>query len=266
MIKKLQSITNKASAIALVALLLIVWQAVCMMGIVPGFMLPSPVEVLRAFFKDFPVLMSHTGTTLWEAFLGLGIGIVLAFCMAFLMDRFHFLYKAVYPVLVLTQTIPTVAIAPLLVLWMGYDIAPKVTLVVIVCFFPVTVGLLDGFASADSDTVSLLRAMGASRNQIFRFVQLPASLGRFFSGLRIAVSYSVVGAVIAEWLGGSNGLGVYMTRVRKSYSFDKMFSVIFLVAIVSLLLMWGVSLLQKLCMPWERKNVLKQEWRESIRN
>lgn len=259
MIKKLRSITNKAAAGALIALLLVLWQAVCMLGIVPGFMLPSPVDVVKAFAADFPVLMSHTGTTLWEAFLGLGIGIALAFCMAFLMDRFRFLYKAVYPVLVLTQTIPTVAIAPLLVLWMGYDIAPKVTLIVIVCFFPITIGLLDGFASADPDTVSLMRAMGASRNQIFRFVQLPASLGRFFSGLRIAVSYSVVGAVIAEWLGGSNGLGVYMTRVRKSYAFDKMFAVIFLVSIVSLLLMWGVSLLQKLCMPWERKALRNQE-------
>ena len=96
------------------------------------------------------------------------------------MDRYRFLYKSLYPILVITQTIPTVAIAPLLVLWMGYDMAPKIALVVIVCFFPMAVGLLDGFRSADQDTVNLLRSMGASKGQIFRMVKLPSSLGRFF--------------------------------------------------------------------------------------
>lgn len=152
----------------------------------------------------------------------------------------------------ITQTIPTVAIAPLLVLWMGYDMAPKIALVVIVCFFPMAVGLLDGFRSADQDTVNLLRSMGASKGQIFRMVKLPSSLGRFFSSLRVSVSYSIVGAVIAEWLGGNSGLGVYMTRVRKSYAFDKMFAVIVLISLISLLLMWLVSMIQRLCMPYEK--------------
>ena len=252
MIKRLQSITNKLSAVLLIAVLLVVWQVVCDTGLVPKFMLSSPSDVAMAFFADFPTLMSHSGTTLCEAFLGLAIGISLAFGVAFLMDRFRLLYKSVYPVLVLTQTIPTVAIAPLLVLWMGYDMAPKVTLVVIVCFFPITVGLLDGFHSADADTVNLMRAMGSTKGQIFRYVKLPSSLGHFFAGLRISVSYSVVGAVIAEWLGGYNGLGVYMTRVKKAYAFDRMFAVIFLVSAISLLLMKAVDLLQRLCMPYLR--------------
>ena len=114
------------------------------------------------------------------------------------------------------------------------------------------VGLLDGFRSADQDTVNLLRSMGASKGQIFRMVKLPSSLGRFFSSLRVSVSYSIVGAVIAEWLGGNSGLGVYMTRVRKSYAFDKMFAVIVLISLISLLLMWLVSMIQRLCMPYEK--------------
>ena len=257
MTKKLQSITNKLAPVLLVALLLIVWQSVCSAELVPKFMLPSPVDVVTAFIKDFPNLMAQAGTTLTEAIVGLSTGVLLAFCMAFLMDRFNLLHKSIYPLLILSQTIPTVAIAPLLVLWLGYDMAPKIVLIIIVCFFPITVGLLDGFRSADRDTVSLMRAMGASKWQIFRFVKFPASLGQFFAGLRISVSYSVVGAVISEWLGGYGGLGVYMTRVRKSFAFDKMFAVILLISIISLLLMKGVSLLQKAVMPWTRHTLAR---------
>lgn len=250
MTRKFQSIRNNASAGALIALLLLVWQGVSMAGWVPKFMLPSPLDVCFAFVGDFGQLMGHMGTTLGEAFFGLGIAILLAFAVAFLMDRFAFLYKSVYPLMVISQTVPAVAIAPLLVLWMGYGMSPKITLVVIVCFFPIAVGLLDGYRSADRDMMNLMRAMGASQLQIFRFLKLPSALSHFFAGLRISVSYSVVGAVIAEWLGGYNGLGVYMTRVKKSYAFDKMFAVIFLVSILSLVLMRLVSLLEKRVMPY----------------
>ena len=131
---------------------------------------------------------------------------------------------------------------------------PKVILIVIVTFFPITVSLLDGFRSADLDTISLMRSMGATKMQIFWYVKFPASLNQFFASLRISVSYAVVGAVISEWLGGFNGLGVYMTRVKKAFSFDKMFAVIFLISAISLILMWLVNVLQKKCMPWEEKN------------
>ena len=122
----------------------------------------------------------------------------------------------------------------------------------ITTFFPVAVGLLDGFKSVDPDAVALLRSMNATRGQIFRHVKLPAALPFFFSGLRISASYAVVGAVISEWLGGFEGLGVYMTRVRKAYAFDKMFAVILLIVIVSLLLMELVNIIKKLSMPWIR--------------
>lgn len=130
----------------------------------------------------------------------------------------------------------------------------QVVLIIIVTFFPIAVGLFDGFQSADPDTIRLLRSMGAGRFQIFRHVKLPGSMNRFFSSLRISVSYSVVGAVISEWLGGFEGLGVYMTRVKKSFAFDKMFAVIFLITAISLLLMGTVRLIQKKCMPWEENS------------
>lgn len=254
MIKKLQNTTSKIWPAAAILTILIVWQTASQMGWVSSFLLPSPVDVVKAFMNDFPLLMSNAKVTLIEAFLGLAVGILIGFFMAVLMDRFDKLYQAFYPLIVLTQTIPTVAIAPLLVLWFGYEMLPKVILIVIVTFFPITVSLLDGFRSADLDTISLMRSMGATKMQIFWYVKFPASLNQFFASLRISVSYAVVGAVISEWLGGFNGLGVYMTRVKKAFSFDKMFAVIFLISAISLILMWLVNVLQKKCMPWEEKN------------
>ena len=250
--RKLQNITGNLWAGAAIAGLLVIWQLATDLKLVEGYMLPSPVSVVKAFIAEFPLLMENTAGTLGEAFLGLLFGVALGFVMAVLMDRFERVYQAFYPLMVLTQTIPAVAIAPLLVLWFGYEMAPKVILIVITTFFPIAVGLLDGFRSADRDAVNLLRSMGAGRFQIFCYIKFPGALGRFFSGLRISASYAVVGAVISEWLGGFSGLGVYMTRVKKAYSFDKMFAVIFLISAISLVLMWGVDLLQKKCMPWER--------------
>ena len=244
------TIRAKGPAALAVAALLLIWQLACTLELIPGYMLPSPLEVLRAFVAERALLLEHSVITLQEAFLGLALGVALGFLFAVLMDAFEVLYKAFYPILVLTQTVPTVAIAPLLVLWFGYEMTPKIILIVISTFFPVTVGLLDGFRSVDKDAVGLLRSMGAGKWQIFRHIKCPSALPQFFSGLRIAAAYSVVGAVISEWLGGFGGLGVYMTRVKKAFAFDKMFAVIFLISAISLALMALVDLAEKKCMPY----------------
>ena len=251
--KKLRNIINNSSSVSAIILILALWQILSSVGIVPKYMLPSPFDVVAAFINDFSLLMSHAKTTLTEALLGLTIGTAFGFVIAVLMDRFALFEKSVYPIIILTQTVPTVAIAPLLVLWLGYGLLPKVTLIVLTTFFPITVSLLEGFHSADIDAINLLKAMGGNRLQCFVHIKLPNALNQFFSGLKISVSYSVVGAVIAEWLGGLSGLGVYMTRVRKSYSFDKMFAVIFFISIISLILMFAVSYLSRAVMPWENK-------------
>ena len=251
MTRKLRSTTSsKAPAAAAVILLLVIWELASVSGLVPRYMLPSPVDVAKAFIRDLPTLGSNLVVTLQEAAIGLSLGVAIGFLFAVAMDACEVLYRAFYPILVITQTIPTVAIAPLLVLWFGYEMTPKVVLIVLVTFFPVTVGLLDGFKSADRDAIGLMRSMGASPWQIFRHIKCPSALPQLFSGLRIAAAYSVVGAVISEWLGGFSGLGVYMTRVKKAFAFDKMFAVIFLISAVSLLLMALVDLAERRCMPW----------------
>ena len=257
MTKKLQSITNKTAPVIAVAVIILIWYLCCDAEVVPAYMLPSPTKVITAFINNFDVMMKQAAVTLQETLYGLLIGIASAFVIAVIMDRFKWLYKAIYPILVVTQTIPTIAIAPLLVLWMGFGMAPKITLVVITTFFPISIGLLDGYRSADPDEVNLLRAMGANRLQVFWHIKLPSATGSFFSGLRISASYAVVGAVISEWLGGFEGLGVYMTRVKKAYAFDKMFAVIVFISVISLLLMALVALAQRLAMPWANKGTTK---------
>ena len=251
--RKSQNITSNIWPALAIFVLLSVWQLATGTGMIEEYLLPSPVAVVKAFISEFPLLMENAKVTLIEAFVGLTCGVLIGFVIAVVMDRFDKLYQAFYPIIVLTQTIPTVAIAPLLVLWFGYEMLPKVILIVLTTFFPITVSLLDGFRSADKDMINLMKSMGATKMQIFRHVKFPGALSQFFASLRISASYAVVGAVISEWLGGFSGLGVYMTRVKKAFAFDKMFAVIFLISFVSLLLMSAVDLLQKKCMPWEEK-------------
>lgn len=235
-----------------VTVLLLVWQAVCEFGIVPRFLLPSPTDVIAALVKDAALIWSHSLTTLLESAVGLLVGVALGFVAAVLMDRFEAVYLALQPLITVSQTIPTIAIAPLLVLWFGYGLLPKVILIVITTFFPIAVSLVAGFRSVDPDVVDLLRTMRASELQIFLYAKLPAAGEQFFAGLRISATYAIVGAVISEWLGGFSGLGVYMTRVRKSFAYDRMFASIVVVSALSLGLMGLVDVLERLCMPWKR--------------
>ena len=219
--------------LATIVALLLIWQAVVDLGLVPNFLLPTPVQVVQSLVEDAPL-------------------VALGFVFAVLMDRFEGFYLAFEPLMTISQTIPTVAIAPLLVLWLGYGALPKVVLVIISTFFPITVSLVSGFRSVDPDAIDLMRTMNASRWQIFWYAKLPAAAEQFFSGLKISATYAIVGAVIAEWLGGNAGLGVYMTRVRKSFSYDRMFAAIIVISALSLGLMKLVELAQRVLMPWKR--------------
>lgn len=236
-----------------VSALLVVWQLLSISNILPTYMMPSPVKVFTAFCEDFPTMCYHGAITIYEAVLGILVGIIISFIFAIIMDLCPPVKNGLYPILVASQTIPSIAIAPLLLLWFGYGILPKIILIVITTFFPITISLLEGFASADKDNLRLIRSMGGNTLQEFIHIKLPGAMSYFFSGLKISVAYSIIGAVISEWLGGTRGLGVYMTRVRKSFAYDKMFAVIFFIAGVSLLLLLVVTIIKWLTMPYERK-------------
>ncbi len=243
--KKLANILNKYISPIFFILILIIWETCGRFGLLPKFILPVPSAIIMAFINDINEIMRNTYITLIEAFMGLSIGILIAFFLAVIMDMSSIIHRALYPILIVTQTIPTIAIAPILVLWLGYGILPKVVLVVLTTLFPIIIGILNGFINCDKDSIQLLRLMNASKWQILYHVKLPESLGYFFAGLRISISYAIIGAVVAEWLGGFEGLGVYMIRVKKAFSYDKMFAVIVFVSVLSLLLMKLIGILEK---------------------
>ncbi len=240
--EKLRSTINKVlPPLAALLLIFLAWYCICAFGSVPKYMAAALAEAI--------------GTTVNKlSTIRIDNKILTGFLMAVIMDKISLVRKMLYPLIVISQTIPTIAIAPLLVIWLGYQMLPKIILIVLVVFFPIAISLLEGFASVDADTVNLMRTMGASDIQIFRYVKLPNSLGQFFSSLKISVSYAVVSAVVSEWIGGTEGLGCYMTRVRKSFSSDKMFAVIILISVLSLLLIWLTHIIQHACMPWDKIN------------
>lgn len=230
---------------SLLFMLLIFWEILVSLQIIDRLILPSPLDVVKAFINDFPLLLSHSYNTLTVAFLGVFISISFSFILSLIMDRYNTVYELVYPVALLSQTIPTVAIAPLLIIWLGYYMKPKIVLVVLSTFFPLLVSLLEGYKSVDKDNINLLKSMGANTYQMYIHLKLPSSFRYFLSGLKVSMSYALISAVISEWLGGYYGLGVYMTRVKKAFALDKMFAVIFLISFLSLLLMNIIDKLEK---------------------
>lgn len=249
--RKQQNIIDSIYPLAFVAVLLFIWSLVSYYEIVPRFMLPSPKSVVSALIQETPLLWHHAKTTLIEAFWGLLLSIIFSLLIAVLMEEFVKIRKTLYPILIVSQTIPTIAVAPLLVLWLGYGLLPKIALIFVTCFFPLVISILSGFATVDEDALRLFASMGATRAQILFWVKIPSAIESFFAGLKVSASYCIVGAVIAEWLGGNDGLGVYMTRVRKSFSFDKMFAVIIVITVISLILIYLVDWLQKKIMKWK---------------
>jgi len=251
--KRLKSIGNNFTPITFFLLILAGWQYIVDRGIIERYILPSPSDIIITGFRILPELRPHIMTTLEEASTGFIIAILLAIILAIFMDSFPLAKKAFYPLFIISQTIPIIVLVPLLVMWFGFDKLPKIIVVILVCFFPIVVNLLEGLESVDKDMLNLFKSMKANYFQIFKFAKFPASLGNFFSGLKIAATYSIMGAVIGEWMGGKDGLGVYMTRVRQSFALDKVFSVIVVIVLLSLALFKIIEFVQYLAMPWTRE-------------
>ncbi|MBF0713700.1 ABC transporter permease [Gemella sp. GH3] len=242
---------NKYIEIITIIFLLLFWQMIGYLGLLPKFIIPTPLEILNAFLRDYKELIFHSKVTIIEAILGLICGIVIAVVLSIFMDLFKTLNRAIYPVLIISQTIPTVALAPILVLWLGYDMTPKIVLITLTTTFPIVISMLDGFRNVDKDTINLLRVMGANKLQILYHLKLPASLSYFYAGLRVSVSYSFIAAVVSEWLGGFEGLGVYMIRSKKLFQYDTMFAIIILISFISIFSMYLVKVSEKKIITWK---------------
>jgi ABC-type nitrate/sulfonate/bicarbonate transport system permease component len=247
---KLRRLADFGPAFVLTLTLLAFWELYVRAGQISTQVLPSPTAIIQALFDDWNVIYDNTLQTLLETVLGMGIATLLGILLAIMLDISSWLRRAIYPLLVTSQTIPIIALAPLLLIWIGFDIRPKLILVTLYCFFPIAVACADGLASAEPELMNLLHSMRASRWQILTLVRLPGAMPAFFSGLRIAVTYSVTGAIFGEYVGAEKGLGIYMQRAANSFATVQVFAAILVTAVLSLLLFGLISVIERLALPW----------------
>lgn len=232
--------------------LLLTWQAVSAAGLVPPDILPAPSRIVTAGAGERAALGHHTAPTLAATLLGFALSVTVAFLTATALDFSAVLRHALLPLLIVSQTLPLIALAPLVVLWFGFGLLPKVLLVAFVTFFPMVVGFLRGFASADPEAEHLLRSMGAARTTVFRMIRLPAATASFFSALRISITYAVVGAIFAEYAGAVAGLGVYLQSAKNVFRTDLVLAAVLVSTVLTLLLYGTVALVERICAPWLR--------------
>lgn len=248
--------------LALCVLLLVVWQALAVWLEIQEWLLPSPLQIVRAGWEARPLLWPHIRQTASETLMGFGLALVIGLGLGMLIDYSGTVRAALYPLLVLSQTVPVIAIAPLLVIWFGYGILPKVIVVGLVCFFPIVVSTADGLHAADPEQIALLRTMGASRMDVFSKVRLPGAMPSVFTGVKVGITYSVVGAIMGEWVGASQGIGVFMLRATNSFRTDWVFVSIAVTAALSLLLFGLVTLLERTMLRWYTTSRRTEEWQE----
>ena len=232
---------------------ILLWQAVVVIFRIPAYLLPSPIATLAAIVDDAQILHRHALTTLLETVSGLGIALVLGVAVALAMHRSRILRNLVYPHLVLSQAVPLIAIAPMILIWFGLGSLSKILVVAFVCFFPVTVNTYEGFRAVDPAYAELLDTFGATALDRYRHLYVPATLPAILSGAKLAATYSVLGAIVGEWLGGSLGIGVYMTRAQQSFRTDRLFGAILIVMALSYALFKLVDGVGYLLTPWLRR-------------
>ncbi len=247
-LKTIDKVKNSLYPIATFLVLLIIWEVIVKVQNVPQYILPAPSDILKVFYKDYLNLYVNTITTLNEATIGFIIAIILSLTMGILMDFIPIFKKCVYPIMVVSQTIPTIAIAPLLIIWFGFDMLPKVIMVTMTCFFPILISFVDGIENIDKDYLNLFKTMNSSKLSTFIHLKFPMAMDKFFSGLKISATYTVVAATVAEWLGGTKGLGVYMVRSKSAYALDKVFASTILVIIFSLIFVGIVQAIKKIAL------------------
>lgn len=239
-------------AVVTVLVVVALWQTyVAVSGIRPQ-VLPSPVRVLQQGWAHRAELATHAVATVQVTLAGFAVSLTLAWLLAVVVDFSPWLRRAFVPLFVASQTLPIIAIAPLMIIWFGFGLLPKVLVVALVTFFPMAIGLIEGFAAADREAGALLRSMGASRLQEFRYVRLPSAIPRFFTALRIGITYAVVGAVFAEYVGARRGLGIYMSLQKNSFRTDLVLAAVFVTAFLSVALYLLTFAVERVAAPWSR--------------
>jgi len=236
------------------------WELFVDLGGVERFLLPAPHEIATSLYDDRSLLWHNLLVTGREVLLGVLVALAAGAALALAIHFSRTLRRAVYPLLVASQTIPIILIAPLLVAWFGYDIGPKLLIVALVCFFPIVVNALDGLAGVDPELLKLMRTLDASRWQAFRRVEVPAALPSLFSGTKIAVAVAVIGAVFAEQAGSSDGLGHLMLQALPQLETARAWAAVVVLSAMAIALFGALALVERRALPWVHRTRGDGSW------
>ena len=237
----------------LMALFILLWQGIASLPSIDNLTLASPVETWHSLIDDRRLLLDEAGVTALEIVLGLAISVVIGVTVAVAMHLVGWLRDAAYPLLLASQAIPIVVLAPLFILAFGYGIGPKPAIIALICFFPIVVVMLDGLRSVDPDLIKLMRLLGASRFSRLWKAELPASLPFLFSGLRLAAVFAVIGAVFGEWAGADRGLGRLILLANNQLQTPRVYAGVVVLTVMAIALFAFVSLVERLAIPWKRR-------------
>lgn len=248
----MKKINNIIFPLIFVSIILFSWEVLIPYFQVPDFILPKFSKVLVALWEQKEILYTHSLTTLGEAVLGLSISVVIGILCAFSIYSWKNVGKTLYPIIIFSQTIPIIALSPIMVMWFGYSIWSKVAVVILFCFFPIVVSTLDGLNSVDKDLEDVLKALGGSKTKIFMKLHMRSVLPNFLSSFKIAATYSIAGASIGEWLGADKGLGMYVKRVAGMLQSDSVFAGVLVLSFLGLLLFSIGIILEKILLKYRK--------------
>lgn len=248
---------NLAYPVATVVIVIGIWYVAVLFFGVPSYLLPLPGDVFHKIVSEFPFLMWHTWITTYETVGGFVLSIVLGIALAIAIVSSRAVDRALMPWLILSQTFPKVALAPLIIVWFGLGIAPKLIVTFLVAFFPVVISTVVGLRSIEGEMLELAYSMHATRMQVFWQFRLPIALPNIFAGLKVSVAFAVVGAVIAEWVSSNQGLGYLLIRANANLDTTLLFAVLVMLMIIGVVLYYAVALVERLSIPWHQSMRLK---------
>jgi len=244
-------IQNLAAPLTVVGLI-VLWAVVVAVFNVPSYLVPGPAAVWQSTVENSSEILKHTWVTLWESLAGFGLGVIIGIPLAILITSSKMLERIIYPLLVASQAIPKVALAPLLLVWMGYGLGPKIVVAFLLTFFPVVVNTASGLASVPGEMTMLVHSMGASRWTTFRKVRFPSAVPSMMAGFKVAVALAVVGAVVGEFVGSQSGLGYYLLVATGNFDTPLVFACVLALTIMGVVLFYLMSAVGGLLGRWTR--------------
>jgi NitT/TauT family transport system permease protein len=244
--------SSNISVILTLVAFFVVWQLLYLIFSIPEYLVPSPWRIAQRFIQDAGPILKHSWYTLGEVLFGFVLSVIFGIPLAILIVHSKYFANTIYPILVGIHCIPMVAIAPLLVIWFGYAIKTKVLIVCLISFFPIVINSVVGLQSIEEDMYSLARSMRASKLQIFTYFQLPKALPSMFGGFKVGITLSVVGAVVAEFVASSQGIGYLQLMANSQMDTTLEFCALFVLAVMGIGLFYIVHFLERLAMPWRQ--------------